>query len=322
MKLVVALIHRFELWRAPEWLASRLRNDFAGLEVVQLSSYEELGDAIADADILLAWTLRPQQFARARKLRWIHSTAAAVHGLMFRELVESDVEVTNASAVHAPVVAEHIVAAMLALAKQLPDCVRAQAERRWIQEKLRPRELLGARVCLVGLGAIGREFIARIRPFGVHITAVREHPERGPEGADAVAGPAELNRLLPECDYVVLAAPLTPATRGILSAERIALLRPSAYLINVGRGPLADEAALAEALRSRAIAGAALDVFSAEPLPPESPLWRLEDCLLTPHSAAITEKLWDRHYAFLSENLRRFISGESLLAVVDKRKGY
>jgi phosphoglycerate dehydrogenase-like enzyme len=159
--------------------------------------------------------------------------------------------------------------------------------------------------------------------LGMRVIAVREHAEKGrPEGVEAVFSPDQLGGLLGESDYVVVAAPLLPATMQLIDAARLAMMKPGAFLINVGRGPQVHEAALADALRSRRIAGAALDVFEHEPLPPDSPLWELDNLLITPHTAGLTEKLWDRHYALFSENLRRYLAHQPLEYVVDKHKGY
>jgi phosphoglycerate dehydrogenase-like enzyme len=159
--------------------------------------------------------------------------------------------------------------------------------------------------------------------LGMRVIAVREHPEKDkPEGVAAVYAPAEMNKLLSQSDFVVMAAPLTGETRGLINAERLAAMRSDAYLINVGRGSQVDEVALVDTLRSRRIAGAALDVFEPEPLPAESPLWDLENLLITPHTASLTEKLWQRHYEVFSGNLRRYLARQPLLFTVDKQKGY
>jgi len=155
------------------------------------------------------------------------------------------------------------------------------------------------------------------------VVAVREHVEKGkPDGVDTVFGPAELNKLLGESDFVVVAAPLLPATDGLIGAAQLYAMKPDAYLINVGRGPQVDTVALAEALRARRIAGAALDVFDQEPLRGDSPLWKVENLLITPHTAGLAEKMWQRHYELFSGNLRRYLAHEPLQYVVDKRKGY
>lgn len=327
MKLLIALRHPFELWNSPFWLAERLRAEFPGHEITDLGGYERLSQEIVDADVLVSWSLRADQLAAAKHLRWIHSPAAAVHTLMFPELVASDVIVTNARDVHGPVVAEHAIALILALAKRLPSAVRHQDQRIWGQEAMwserpRPREVQGATLAVIGIGSIGREIVPRARALGMHVLAVREHPEHGAAGAHAVSGPDALDHVLAQADFVIIATPLTPSTRGLFDAARLKLMKPDAYLINVGRGPVVDESALAEALRNRIIAGAALDVFAKEPLPRDSPLWDLDNLLITPHTAAVTEKLWERHYELIRDNLRRYLSGESLLGVVDKHRGY
>jgi phosphoglycerate dehydrogenase-like enzyme len=157
----------------------------------------------------------------------------------------------------------------------------------------------------------------------MRVIAVREHVEKGnPDGVEAVFAPSALDEMLKQCDYVVLAAPLIAATHGLINADRLAMMKPEACLINVGRGPQVDEAALVEALRTRRIAGAALDVFEREPLPADSPLWSVENLLITPHTAGLTEKLWHRHYELFSDNLRRYLARQPLRFVVDKQKGY
>jgi phosphoglycerate dehydrogenase-like enzyme len=328
MKVLIVTYHRLDLWIAPQWFVERLRKEFPQCEVVRLTSYDGIDGELADAEILLTQSLRPEQFRVARKLRWIHSPAAAVHQFLFAELVNSDVILTNAREVHGPVVAEHVIALMFALAKRIPEDVRNQQKHVWAQEQLWrqgkcPREVAGGTVGLVGLGSIGRNVAKRASGLGMNVIAVREHPERPkPEFVDEVLPTTSLNEMLGRSDYVVLSPPLTPATRGMIGRDQFAAMKSDGYLINVGRGPLIDEAALQEALREHKIAGAALDVFEKEPLPPDSPLWDLDDLLITPHTAGMTGKLWERHYVLFSENLRRYLGGEPLLAQVDKKLGY
>jgi phosphoglycerate dehydrogenase-like enzyme len=328
MKLLMVVQHRFDLWNAPAWFAERLRKKFSALEIVHLAGYEGVEQQISGAEILFAFSLRPDQFGFAQKLRWIHAPTAAVHQLLFPELVASDVVLTNAHEVHGPVVAEHVIALIFALAKKIPQAVRFQQRRVWGQDAMwndgpRPREIAGATLGLIGLGSIGRRVARMASALGMRVIAVREHLEKEkPEGVAAIYAPAQLNDLLSQSDYVVVAAPLTESTRGLINADRLRAMRSDAYLINVGRGPQVDEIALADALLNRRIAGAALDVFEQEPLPAESPLWALENLLITPHTAGLTEKLWQRHYTLFSENLRRYMAHQPLLFVVDKHKGY
>jgi phosphoglycerate dehydrogenase-like enzyme len=326
-KVVICVRHAFELWTAPAWFSERLRKDFTQLQIAHLPDYKSLTEEIRDAEVFVGWSLRAEQVAAAKKLRWVHSTAAAVHQLLSPELVAGEIVLTNSTQVHGPVVAEHALALILALAKRLPSAVKLQQRGVWGQaamweDRPRPREVAGATLGVVGLGNIGGELVRLARALGMKVLAVREHPEKGTGGADEVYGLADLSRLLREADYVVLAAPLTEKSRGLMNAERLAQMKPDAFLINVSRGALVDEAALAAALQKHTIAGAALDVFATEPLPAKSPLWRLENLLITPHTAAVTERLWERHYELLADNLRRYLAGQPLRGVVDKTRGY
>ncbi len=326
-KLLIFVHHPFDQWKAPRWFPERLRQEFPQVNVVHLPDYKRVDEEIVDAEIVVAWSIRPEQIGAAKKLQWIHSPAAAVHQLMFPELVQSEIVLTNARAVHGPVVAEHVIALIFALAKKIPGSVRLQEKHVWGQQILwdelpRIREVAGATLGMVGLGSIGRAVAKSAKALGMRVIAVREHPEKGSEGADDVFGPAQIGEVFCQADYIVLATPVTDGTKAIANAERLALMKPDACLINVGRGPLVDEAALAVVLREKKIGGAALDVFPKEPLPADSPLWDLPNLLITPHTAALTDKLWERHYSQFSDNLRRYLNGEALLAVVDKHKGY
>jgi len=328
LKLLILLQHRFELWSPPSWFAERLRQNFTDLEVTQLNSYENAESYLPDAEVLIAWSLRPEQLAAARKLRWIHSPAAAVHALLIPELVASNIILTNGRDVHGPVVAEHVIALVFALAKLLPQAVRFQSQHIWGQTQMweshpRPREIKDATLGLIGLGSIGREVARLASAMGMKVIAVREQIQKGSPAYVAQVYPAaQIDVLLAQSDYVVLAAPITPQTRGLMNADRFAHMKPDACLINVGRGPLIDEPALVKALQEKRIGGAALDVFDREPLPSDSLLWDLDNLLITPHTAGLTDKLWERQYELFTTNLRRFVAGETLLALVDKQKGY
>jgi phosphoglycerate dehydrogenase-like enzyme len=327
MKILIVHYHPFELWHAPAWLRERLQSEFPQLKVLQLPNYDRVPEEIADTDVFIGWFLRPEQFVAAKKLKWIHSPAAAVHQLMFPEVVGSSVLVTNSTGVHGPVVAEHALAVLLALAKRLPQAMRYQAKKKWSQEQLwqerpRPREVDGATVAVIGMGVIGSEFTRRAKALGMKVLAVRENPGKGTGGADEVFGPSQIDEVVPRADYVLLCTPVTPATTHIMNRARLKKMKPDAYLINVARGTLIDEPDLLEALRNRTIAGAALDVFEEEPLPEQSPFWELDNVLITPHTAAVTERLWERHFHLIVENLNRFMAGKPLLYEVDKRRGY
>ncbi len=335
LHLLILLPHPFKLWNAPPWFAERLRDEFPQLQVTQRNTYDSAEQYLRNADILMAWNLHPEQFAAAGKLRWIHSPAAAVHGLLIPEVIASDVVITNGAAVNGPVTSEHALALLLALAKRLDSVIRAQVQHRWTQQQLwertpRPRQIRGATITVIGLGQIGGAVARMAAALGMRVLGVRAHPQRGldwlPPGAPAAnhatLGPQDLDRALAEGDYVVLAAPLTSSTQHLIDARRLGLMKPEACFVNVSRGALVDEPALIDALRSRRIGGSALDVFATEPLPPESPLWDLDNVILTPHSGGISEHAWERQYELFSENLRRFLAGKSLLSEVDKKRGY
>ena len=328
MKLLIVVQHRLDLWNVPAWFGERLTQEFPQLQIAQRNNYDGIEGDLRDAEIIFTISLRPEQFGVTRNLRWVHAPSAAVHQFLFAELVNSDVVVTNSREVHGPVVAEHVLALIFALAKKIPQAVVLQQKHIWGQEAIwkdgpRPREIAGETLGLIGLGSIGRRVAQMASALGMRVIAVREHVEKGsPEGAEAVFPPSALDEVLKQSDYVVLAAPLIAATQGLISADRLAVMKPDACLINVGRGAQVDESALVESLRARRIAGAALDVFEREPLQGDSPLWGVENLLITPHTAGLTEKLWHRHYELFSDNLRRYLARQPLRFVVDKRKGY
>lgn len=328
MKLLIVVHSRFELWNAPKWFGERLSQQFPQLQVEQRDNYEGIADELRDTEIIFSTSLLPEQFAVARGLRWIHAPSAAVHDLLFPELVKSNVVLTNSREVHGPVVAEHVMALIFALAKKIPQAALLQQKRIWGKgemwnQRTRPREIAGATLGLIGVGSIGGRVAKMAAAVGMRVIALREHVEKGsPDGVQAVFGPSQIDEMLQQSDFVVLAAPLVGSTHGMINADRLANMKSDAYLINVGRGAQVDEPALLEALRAHQIAGAALDVFEQEPLLPESPLWGLEDLLITPHTAGLTEKLWHRHYELFSDNLRRYLVGQPLRFVVDKHKGY
>jgi len=329
MKLLILIHHPFALWCAPAWLGERIHQEFPQVEVEQRNSYKDIDEHIRDAEIFFGWSLRGEQVLAAKKLRWIHSTAAAVHQLMSPELRASDIVVTNARSVHGPVVAEHTIALMFALAKCLPSAVRYQQQRVWAQEQIsyqhpHPTELAGSTLGLIGFGAIGSEVARSAVALGMRVLVIRQHPERTSDTGHGIEsfGPDRLDEVISQSDFLALAAPHTDMTRHLIDAQRLARMKPTAYIINVARGALIDEPALTDALSDRRIGGAALDVFDQEPLPADSPLWDLDNLLITPHTAATSDKMWERHYALIKENLRRYFAGEPLLGLVDKQVGY
>jgi phosphoglycerate dehydrogenase-like enzyme len=328
MKLLVVVHHRFGLWNVPAWFVEQLGQQFPQVEIAVRNSFDGIEEDLRVAEVLFTISLRPEQFVAAQSLRWVHAPSAAVHEFLFEELVKSDVIVTNSREVHGPVVAELVMALIFALAKKLPQAAILQQKHVWGQEAIwnegvHPREVAGATLGLIGVGSIGRRVGQMASALGMRVIAVREQVEKGkPDGVNEVYAVSALDDVLNQSDYVVLSVPLIAATQGLFNAARFAVMKPDAYFINVGRGAQVDEAALAEVLRTRRIAGAALDVFEREPLPVDSPLWGLDNLLITPHTGSLTDKLWQRHYELFSDNLRRYLAREPLRFVVNKHKGY
>jgi phosphoglycerate dehydrogenase-like enzyme len=326
-KLVIGGFLKFTLWRPPVELAERLRQRWPEMDVVLLQHHEQLALELPDTDIFVGYLLRPEQLRLARRLQWLHSVAAGVAQLMYPEFRESGIVLTNASGVHAIPMAEHVIGMILSLLRDFPGAMRYQLQHRWAQQEIwdgnsRPRELHGQTAVLVGFGAVGRAVAERLRAMGVRVWAVTRSGKADPSLAERAFPATELDAALRHADIVVLAAPDTPETRHMIGAPQLALLKRGAILINVARGSLVDEPALVSALQSRAIAAAGLDVASQEPLPPESPLWSLENALITPHTSGVTERLWEREAELLIDNLERWFGGQPLRNRVDLSRGY
>lgn len=278
------------------------------------------------ARVLLNWTgkraLLDQVFGMAPHLEWIHSRYAGLDSILFPELVSSPVTLTNARGVYSPSLGEFVILGMLFFAKDLRRLLRSQATSKW--DPFTVTELRGQTVGIVGYGDIGRAAAQRARAMGMRILAVRRQSGKSQDDPliDQVYGLDGLAEMLPQCDYVVCAAPLTPATHHLIGPEQFRQMKAGAIVINVGRGPVIDEAALVEALRHGHLGGAALDVFEVEPLPPDSPLFQMQNVLISPHSADNTTTwLNDAMQCFL-DNFERFHSGQPLSNVVDKHAGY
>jgi phosphoglycerate dehydrogenase-like enzyme len=244
-------------------------------------------------------------------VRWIHTLAAGVETLPFDLLRHRDVVITNSRGLYADALGEFAIAAMLWFAKDLRRLVRNQDDRRW--EPYDVQRLEGRTVGIIGYGGIGHAVGRRAEALGMRVITTRRMRE---------LGDPTIEEVIAESDYVVMSTPLTPSTWRLMSSERIAAMKPDAVFINVGRGGTVDEEALVDALRNHRIRGAALDVFDVEPLPPEHPLWQLDNVLISPHTADHTEDAHLRAMNFYIENLRRFRGGESLENVVDKVEQY
>lgn len=298
---------------------------------------EELGDVWPEIEVLYTTKLVPLPEA-APRLRWVQGHFAGVDQLLGHPLLHR-VILTTSSGIHAPAMAEYILMMVLAFAHRLPRMIEHQQRAEWPQQRWAlfvPHELRDATIGLIGYGSIGRETARLARAFGMRVVALKRHidqladdgwrlPNVGDaagEHIDRLYAPDQLQAMLAECDYVVVAAPLTPETRGLLGAAEFQAMKREAVIINVARGGVIDEAALIDALRTQVIGGAALDVFEQEPLPANSPLWRLPNVVLSPHVSGFTPHYDERAMALFAENLRRYVAGEPLLNVVDVQRGY
>jgi D-2-hydroxyacid dehydrogenase (NADP+) len=326
-KIILCVQFNFTFWRIPPELPAALQSRWPEMRVVHLESYDALPAELPDTDIFIGFTLTPSQLAAAKKLKWIHVTAAGVAQLMRPDVRASGVIVTNARGIHAIPIAEHTMGMMIAFARKFPASMRFQTASHWGQQEIwdmqpPPSELFGATLLIVGLGAIGSELARRARAFGMHVLAVTRSGKADGSLAERVFPSTNLLRALPEADYVVLAAPDTPETHHMIGARELAAMRRTACLVNIARGALVDELALIAALQRGAIAAAALDVAEQEPLPPESPLWRLDNVFITPHTSAVSEQLWPRQAKLIIENLERWFAGRELINRVDLTRGY
>ena len=315
------------IWNLPAGVLEGLARDFRDVRFEAPPDEAAADRLLPEADVVWGWAVRPANFEAARRLRWIQVSAASVHGLLFPELIESAVVVTNGRGLHGVAMAEHTLGVILAFTRKLHLARDAQRERRWAQSSLWRDAppfggLAGRTLGLVGLGAIGRATAERARALGLEVLAVRRHPDPDPAPADAQWGPDRLPELIARAHFLVLAAPLTEETRGLIGAAELARMRRDAILINLGRGALVDERALVAALEAGTIAGAALDVFEHEPLDPASPLWAMPNVIVTPHVSGFGPRYWERAIELFARNLRAFLDGRPLENVVDKRAGY
>jgi phosphoglycerate dehydrogenase-like enzyme len=284
-------------------------------------------DALPGAQALIGGGLNRDTFPLARELEWVQTASAGVGHLLFPELVESPVVVTNARGVFSVPMAEHVLAVMLALVRKLHLSRDYQRQREWGQRALwldtpGMSELEGRTLGIVGLGSVGSELARRARALGMRVIAVRRRPGAGAGESAEVRGEEEVGWLLGESDFVVNSLPHTGRTHHFFDAAAFAGMKPGAFFLNVGRGKTVDEGALIAALEEGRLAGAGLDVTEEEPLPPTSPLYTLPQVLLTPHTSGTSTRFWERVAPLFEANLERFREGRPLVNIVDKREGY
>jgi len=328
MNILVGVISPAPAWVMPKHFVDQLRRDFPHHTFCEAWDRDAIRRLLPDADAAFTPFVDRDVFRSASHLRWVQSPAVGVGSLMFPELLASPVVITSARGIRARSIAEHVLGVTIALARKLPVAIRAQIEHRWAQDELEGasvdvRTLQGQRMGIVGLGAIGLELAKIAAPFGFRISAIRRRvDEPKPDGVEDVWPPDRLADLLAQSDVVVLAAPHTPETKRLIGKAELDRIKRGALLVNIARGKMVDDDAVIAALRDGRLGGAALDVFSEEPLDPSSPYWDLPNVIVTPHTSGAMQDYWTPLVALFADNLRRFECGESLRNVVDKVAGY
>jgi phosphoglycerate dehydrogenase-like enzyme len=289
-------------------------------------SAQDFAAAGPSAEVVFNWSgslaLLRDVFLMSHSVRWIHSRSAGLEQTLFPELIQSDVTLTNGSGVFSDSLGEFAVAAILYFAKDLRRMIRNQMAGVW--EQFDVTMISGKTLGIVGYGSIGRAVATRAHALGMKVLALKRASQHSNADfiIDEVYGPNRLLEMLPRCDYLVVTLPLTEHTRGLIGVAEFAVMKQSAVIINLGRGPTIDEAAMIDSLSRHRIRGATLDVFDEEPLPHGHPLYSLENVLLSPHCADHTPDWLDNSMRFFLEQLGKFRRGEPLLNVVDKASGY
>ncbi|MCL5105518.1 MAG: D-2-hydroxyacid dehydrogenase [Armatimonadetes bacterium] len=324
MKLVAWMSYHLESRGIVDDYIARVRSCLQGHEFVVCEDLESIKREIADADAMICWRITPEVFAETRKLRWIQFGSAGIDHTLFPELIASDVILTNLSGIHSIPVAEHVLALMLALTRGLDVAMRLRAERRYERAELAATssELAGKTLGIVGLGKIGLNIARLGKAFEMRVIGTKKTPTGVLPNIDEVLAPGDLRGMLPECDFMVLVVPLTSGTKALMGRGEIESMRRGSYLINVARGSMVDLDALADALKSGKLAGAALDVFPQEPLPPDSPIYDMPNVIITPHTAGSSPRYGERAAAIFKHNFDAFLSGGRMVNVYDRDRGY
>jgi phosphoglycerate dehydrogenase-like enzyme len=314
-------------WQIPPEGVERLRQRFPDLTFIHATDDDTRARALGDCDIAYTWILSAAEVAAARNLKWVHTSAVAVETIALADLFARNIVVSNSRGVQAAPIAEHVFAVLLALTKQLPFILENQRAHRWAQNDvvgdrlpwLLRRRTLG----LIGVGTIGSEIALLADAFGMHVIGLRRRlgHEQVP-GVHEMLPYTDLDTLLTRSDVVVIAAPLTNETVNMIGAPQLARMKQGALLINVGRAKIVDHVALTEALHSRRLGGASLDVFHQEPLPADDPLWSAPNVLLTPHTSGFRQGHWDDVIDLFADNIDRFRRGEPVRFRVEPSLGY
>jgi phosphoglycerate dehydrogenase-like enzyme len=327
MKVLISIQQPVKAWQIPPQAVAELRRRFPEISFTHATDDETRARGLKDCDIAYTWILSADEAATAKQLKWVHTSAVAVETLALADLFSRGIIVSNSRGVQATPIAEHVFAVLLALAKQLPFMLEHQRRHHWAQndvigERL-PWLLRRRTLGLIGVGTIGSEIALLADAFGMHVIGLRRRL-----GNEQVAGVhemlpyGELDAVLARADVVVIAAPLTPETTNMIGRAQMARMKRGALLINVGRARIVDQVALTEALHSRHLGGASLDVFHQEPLPAADPLWSAPNVILTPHTSGFRQGHWDEVIDLFAENIGRFQRDEPVRFRVEPSLGY
>ncbi len=289
--------------------------------VVSASQQKEIERHLSEADVVAGWVNSVPSWSHAKNLKWVHAFFAGVDKVLTPELVHSPALVSSSSGIHATPIGEHIVAFALAFTRKLYPTFLNQQRKRW-ERRNDLGELKGKAILIVGLGRIGREAARLLQCFGARIIALDKEKKEKPEFVQELRSIENLGTALPEADFVILCVPYTQETHYLFGREQFQKMKSSAVIINISRGGVINEKELIEALQKKTIAGAGLDVTETEPLPPDSPLWTMENVIITPHHSGISEKYMDRAVDLFCTNLKAFLGGQELPNFVDKTRGY
>jgi len=281
-------------------------------------------DDVKDADAIVGWELPSPLLQAANRLRWMHAAGAGVERYDLGQIAARGVMLTNSSGVSAPNMAEHVLGMMIALTRRFPRLLRAQIQREWRDEATHREvaELQGQTVLIVGIGEVGRAVAQRAAAFGMRVNGLRRRSDAPPAGFDQIFAIGDFHAAVADADHVVVTLPNTPRSRGLFDAAAFAAMKPGAAIYNVGRGQVIDTSALIVALESGHLGGAGLDVTDPEPLPVDSPLWEMENVLITAHTSGATPRYWERQANLIAENIRRIQHGELPCNLVDLEAGY
>ena len=327
MKVLISIQQPVKQWQIPPEGVDALRERFPAIQFIHATSPEQRADGLRESDAAYTWILSSQELAQAPKLKWVHTSAVAVETLCLPELFARRIAVSNTRGVQAIPIAEHVMAVVLALAKQIPFVLDNQQRSRWAQnefigERL-PWLLHGRTLGLIGVGTIGSEIARRADAFGMRVIALRRRPAYGVIGhVERVYGIGDLPDFLAQSHVLVIAAPLTPETQGLMAAAQFAQLPQGAVVVNVGRAKIIDTDALMAALNSGHLGGASLDVFPQEPLPVDHPLWKTPNVILTPHTSGFRQGHWDEVVQLYGDNIERWLKGEPLKYRIEPELGY